>query len=359
MARKTESKRQYKTKKIAAIDLFCGAGGLTHGLIKQSIVVKAGFDIDPICKYAYEANNDAAFVLKDVAKVSAKEINAFFKPGEIRVLAGCAPCQPFSKYTQGIDTTKDKKWPMLYEFARIIEEVLPEVVTMENVPQVEKHQVYRDFEQKLKDLDYHVQSQIVFCPEYGIPQTRHRLVLLASRLGPIDLIKPTCKPENYKTVKDTIGDLPPLKHGETNKDDRLHVSSRLSDLNYERIKASKQDGSWLDWPSSLVADCHKKPGRTTYRSVYGRMSWKKPSPTITTQFVGFGNGRFGHPTQNRAISLREGALLQTFPKNYKFFEPDGMLNIKHASTLIGNAVPVKLGEVIGKSIKRHVESSKR
>lgn len=350
-------KNNYISNKIAAIDLFCGAGGLTHGLIKQSVVVKAGFDIDPVCQYAFEHNNNAPFVLKDVATVTGEEIKAFFKANEITVLAGCAPCQPFSKYTQGTDTTKDKKWPMLYEFARIIEEVLPDVVTMENVPQVKKHKVYKDFEKKLEELDYHVSSHVVFCPDYGIPQTRHRLVLLASRLGPIELIKPTRKPENYKTVKQTIGKLPAVKHGTGNQNDPLHVASRLSETNFKRIKASKPDGSWLDWDENLVADCHKKEGRATYRSVYGRMSWNKPSPTITTQFVGFGNGRFGHPIQDRAITLREGALLQTFPKSYKFVEPGNKVYMKHLATMIGNAVPVKLGEVIGKSIKRHVEEA--
>ena len=343
--------------KIAAIDLFCGAGGLTHGLRKQAISVKAGYDIDPACRYAFEKNNKASFVLKDVAALNGSEINLLFSPDEIKVIAGCAPCQPFSKYTQGLDTTKDKKWPMLYEFARIVEEVLPDVVTMENVPQVMKHKVYKDFEQKLKKLGYHVSSSIVFCPDYGIPQTRHRVVLLASRLGPISLLKATVKPEKYKTVKGAIGHLPPIKQGEAHHSDPLHIASRMSDTNLQRIKASKPHGTWMDWEDNLVADCHKKPGRATYRSVYGRMSWGKPSPTITTQFIGFGNGRFGHPIQNRAISLREGALLQTFPKNYKFVKPGETLYMTRLATMIGNAVPVKLGEVIGKCIRKHIEDS--
>lgn len=350
--------RKRPLKKIVAIDLFCGAGGLTHGLLKESVVVKAGFDIDPVCQYAFEANNKASFVLKDVAEVTADEVKAFFgKKKNVTMIAGCAPCQPFSKYTQGIDTTKDEKWNMLYHFARIVEEVLPDIVTMENVPQLMRHVVYADFESKLKSLGYHVSSSVVFCPDYGLPQTRQRLVLLASRLGKIDLIKPTHKPENYKTVKAVIGGLPIIRHGSSHKGDRLHLASKLSDKNYARIKASKPDGSWLDWDKELVAECHKKKERKTYRSVYGRMSWEKPSPTITTQFVGFGNGRFGHPSQGRAISLREGALLQTFPKNYKFIKDDEPVIIKNIARMIGNAVPVDLGKVIGRSIVKHVEGS--
>lgn len=353
--RKTAKKKA--TRKVVAIDLFCGAGGLTHGLLKESVVVKAGFDIDPACQYAFEANNKAKYVLKDVAKVTAEEVREYFgEDNSITMIAGCAPCQPFSKYTQGIDTTKDEKWGMLYHFARIVEEVLPDIVTMENVPQLQKHEVYSDFENKLKSLGYHVSSSVVFCPDYGMPQTRQRLVLLASRLGEIKLIEPTHKPENYKTVQDVIKGLPIIRQGSASKEDPLHVSSSLSSKNLARIKASKPDGSWLDWDKKLVANCHKDKDRVTYRSVYGRMSWNKPSPTITTQFVGFGNGRFGHPSQARAISLREGALLQTFPKEYQFIRPDEPVVIKHVARMIGNAVPVDLGKVIGKSIVKHVKS---
>ena len=348
-------KKQRDTYKIAAVDLFCGAGGLSHGLIHESIIVRAGFDIDSACKYAYEKNNDAPYIIKDVANVSGQEILSLFGKNEVKVLAGCAPCQPFSKYTQGKDNREDQKWGMLYEFSRLIDEVQPEIVTMENVPQVIKHCVYNDFKAHLEKNGYNVWADVVFCPDYGIPQTRQRLVLLASKIGNIQLIPPTHETKKYKTVKETIGHLPPLDHGSRSVKDPLHVSSKLSELNFKRIKASKPKGSWLDWDDNLVADCHKKEGRQTYRSVYGRMCWKEPSPTVTTQFTGFGNGRFGHPEQDRALSLREGALLQTFPENYEFVAPGMPVVIKHIAKMIGNAVPVDLGRVIGASIKIHVE----
>lgn len=349
-------KKQKDIKKIAAVDLFCGAGGLTHGLIRESIVVKAGFDIDRTCQYAYEHNNDAPYIIKDVSQVTGAEISAFFEDDEIKVLAGCAPCQPFSKYTQGQDSQKDQKWGMLYEFSRLIDEVEPDIVTMENVPQVMRHAVYKDFVSHLEENGYHVHSEVVHCPDYGIPQTRQRLVLLASKIGHIHLIPVTHKPEDYKSVKETIGHLNPIRHGQKSSKDPLHMSSGLSELNFKRIKASKPNGTWLDWDEDLIADCHRKEGRQTYRSVYGRMSWKTPSPTITTQFTGFGNGRFGHPTQNRALSLREGALLQTFPEDYEFVSPGEPITIKHIARMIGNAVPVDLGKVIGASIKNHIEA---
>jgi DNA (cytosine-5)-methyltransferase 1 len=178
--------------------------------------------------------------------------------------------------------------------------------------------------------------------------------LLASKLGEIKLLSPKDYRCKRKTVKDVIGKLPPLEAGSFDSKDALHQSSTLSATNYKRILVSKPGGTWRDWPEYLIADCHKKKSGKTYPSVYGRMCWDEPSPTITTQFFGFGNGRFGHPEQNRALSLREGAMLQSFPKNYKFTPPGDPINKKLLGRLIGNAVPVKLGEVIGKSILKHV-----
>jgi DNA (cytosine-5)-methyltransferase 1 len=141
------------------------------------------------------------------------------------------------------------------------------------------------------------------------------------------------------------------------KKDSLHVSSHLSEQNLERIQASKPGGSWKDWDEDLRASCHRIKSGKTYGSVYGRMEWNKPAPTITTQFYGFGNGRFGHPTQDRAISIREGALLQTFPKGYKFVAPKEDVKIKELGRHIGNAVPPRLGQIIARSIKMHLEDS--
>lgn len=340
---------------IAAVDLFCGAGGLTHGLIKAGVKVVAGFDIQESCKFAYEVNNKGAkFISKDVNEIGGDELEKLFPRGDVKLLAGCAPCQPFSKYSQGRDVRKDKKWPLLYAFSRLIDEVLPELVTMENVPDVNRHKVYHDFVNHLESIGYNVWAQKIYCPDYGMAQGRNRHVLLASLLGEIELLKPTRTQKNYKTVRQAIGSFPPLAAGEQCITDPLHVSAGLSELNLQRIKKSKPGGTWRDWPPALRTGCHSKESGRGYVSVYGRMSWDEPSPTITTQSYGFGNGRFGHPSQHRAISLREAAALQSFPKSYKFVAPGEKISICSVGMMIGNAVPVALGKIIGKSLYKHL-----
>ena len=342
-------------KPIVAIDLFCGVGGLTRGLLNAGIEVVAGYDIDESCKYAYEHNNKPAkFITKSVADITKADLEQHYPQDAYRVLAGCAPCQPFSKYTQGNDTSKDEKWGLLYHFGRSIEELQPDIVSMENVPELKRHRVYDDFCALLERNDYHVSASDVYCPDYGVPQNRTRRVLFASKLGPIEIIPRTNTPRRYKTVRDAIGKLPPIECGEVFETDDLHQSVSLTEINVARILASKPGGTWKDWPEELVAKCHQDEKGKTYKSVYGRMRWDQPSPTITTQFYGFGNGRFGHPQQNRAISLREGALLQTFPKKYKFIEPKREISFKEVGRMIGNAVPVRLGKVVGLTIIKHL-----
>jgi len=338
---------------IGAVDLFCGAGGLTRGLEKSGIAVNLGIDIDPACEYPYAANNKADFLLKSVDDVEASELLAAYNGADLKLLAGCAPCQTFSSYNQKADSS-DKRWWLLLQFSRLIKETEPELVTMENVPGLMDQDVFMKFVDDLEERNYHVDYKVVNCAEYGLPQQRNRLVLLASQLGPIKLLSPKEFKRKAKTVKEAIGKLPAIEAGAIDPKDPLHQSSSLSETNYQRILVSKPGGTWRDWPEDLVADCHKKKSGKTYPSVYGRMSWDEPAPTITTQFFGFGNGRFGHPDQNRAISLREGAILQSFPKKYKFTAPGEPISKKVLGRLIGNAVPVKLGELIGKSILNHV-----
>lgn len=337
---------------IEAVDLFCGAGGLTKGLSEAGIIVLAGIDLDPACKYPYTANNNAQFVEQSVTELHRQDIRSFFRKGSLRLLAGCAPCQTFSSYNFKARTAKekDRKWFLLREFARLVRELTPELVTMENVPGLEGQNVFLDFIQTLEGNGYKVSYQVVNCADYGVPQNRHRLVLLASKLGEIRLLTPEECHSQKRTVRDVIANQPSLNAGEKSPDDTLHRCSMLSPLNLRRIKASKPGGSWRDWPKSLIAECHKRETGDTYSSVYGRMKWDEPAPTITTQFYGYGNGRFGHPEQDRAISLREGAMLQTFPDSYTFVEKGQDISFKAVGRLIGNAVPVRIGELIGRSI---------
>jgi len=344
-----------KGGKLVAVDLFCGIGGLTYGLKQSGIKVVAGIDFDGSCKYAYEENNDAIFLEKDINDVTGEEINKLFPKGAIKILAGCAPCQTFSQHTVKIKNNQnDPRWKLLSQFLRLIKESKPEIVSMENVPQLRKYKIFEDFIKGLKDEGYFITYRVVHCPRYGIPQTRKRLLLLASKIGPINFIEETHTPDNYVSLKSKIGHLPKISDGEIHKKDSLHRSWSLTPINKKRIKSSKQGGSWNDWDKELMLECHKKKGGATYKAVYGRMSWNKPASTITTQFYSYGTGRFGHPVQNRAISLREGAILQTFPEDYKFFKEGDEISFNNIGRHIGNAVPVKLGEIIGKSIKSHI-----
>jgi len=343
---------------VHVVDLFCGVGGLTHGFIKEGFSVLAGFDSDVTCKYAYEKNNHPAkFNEKDVRDVTGQEIKALYPTNSIKILVGCAPCQPFSSYTNSQPETR-KNWSLLSEFARLIEQVEPDIVSMENVPRLQSFKggdILRTFTNSLENCGYQITLKSIYCPDYGIPQSRTRLVLLASKRGKIEIEQPEYSPEMYKTVGDIIRDLPPIKAGEIHPDDPLHCTSKLSDKNLQRISHSKSGGTWHDWPEELIADCHKKRSGRSYVSVYGRMSWDTVAPTITTQCNGFGNGRFGHPEQDRAISLREAALLQTFPMNYDFLG-ESITSIQTIAKHIGNAVPVQLGQVIARSIRKHLET---
>ena len=344
-----------------AVDLFCGAGGLTRGLLDAGIPVAAGYDIDDACCFPYEHNNaGAAFKKTSVAELSAETLAAHYPKGHIRILVGCAPCQTFSKYTQGLDNDDDPKWTLLDEFARLVRQVKPHIISMENVPELQRHPIFDRFLVTLANEGFYFtedsEKRIVYCPNYGIPQHRRRLVLLASRLGPINLIPPTHTGKRQRSVRKALSNLPRLEAGEASEADPLHRTSELSPLNLRRIRHSKPGGTWRDWPPELVAVCHRAKSGKTYPSVYGRMEWDKPSPTITTQFFGFGNGRFGHPEQDRGISLREGAILQSFPKRYQFMKKGGDYSFKTIGRLIGNAVPVRLGKAVGETIKLHLQS---
>ncbi len=354
-----KQKNKIKHKQIEVIDLFCGIGGLSYGLFKEGFSIKAGIDINETCKYAFETNCKSEFIHEDISEIKKYKLKKLFKKNSVKILVGCAPCQPFSLYTCKHDKTKDKRWQLLYKFTEFINEIKPEIISMENVPRLanfKKAPVFDDFINNLKQQGYNVDYKFVYCPDYGMPQKRKRLVLLASKLGKISLIPPTHSKENYFTVRDAIGNMEKLKSGEISKTDFIHKANRLSELNLARIRQSKPGGSWKrDWDDNLKLKCHKIKKGETYVSVYGRMIWDEPSPTMTTFCTGIGNGRFGHPEQDRAISLREAAILQTFPKKYKFAKNAKTLKSSFVAKQIGNAVPPKLGRIIGKSIKLHLK----
>ena len=347
------------SRRGSVVDLFCGAGGLSHGFLLEGFEVRAGIDVDATCRHAYEHNNQADFLTHDVSELSADTLAALFAVGQPRVLVGCAPCQPFSQYSQN---QTDTKWRLLGHFGRLINEVKPEIVSMENVPRLTTFKggtLFDGFLSTLAQAGYEdVWWQTVDCLDFGVPQTRKRLVVLASRVGSISLHEGSPRPAKGATVRETIGHLPAIPAGGQDADDPLHRASGLSPTNLERIRAATPGKTWREWGDpDLRAACHQRPSGRWYGSVYGRMSWDEAAPTLTTQCNGFGNGRFGHPQQDRAISLREAALLQTFPATYEFFEPGSRWSIADAARSIGNAVPVSLARAIARSVATTLDAA--
>lgn len=357
--------------KVAAVDLFCGAGGLSYGLQESGVSVVAGIDKDQDCKYPYEQNINGKYVRADIRSLAKDpEPIAQMYPwdADLKVLAACAPCQPYSTmgHSNGKGHHDHQKWGLLNEVSRIAKYVEPDVVVTENVLQVKQEDgVYDAFIKSLESQDYHVNSdenKNVYCPEYGIPQKRKRWVVMASKRGPLSLPDPPIQSEdNYPTVRDTISHLPSLEPGEVSDENNVHTSRSLSEKNLERIKNMEPGGDWTHWEQEglnhLLADCHRKASGRSYKAPYSRMRPDEPSPTITTQFYNYGSGRFGHydTSQDRALSLLEGALLQTFPADYEFYDAWEQAGVKNVGRLIGNAVPPLLAEHIGHAIVNHIQ----
>lgn len=337
---------------VVGVDLFCGAGGLTYGLSKAGISIVAGIDLDPQCEYPFTANNDATFMEADVRDLTAGDLSRLYPSGATRLLAGCAPCRPFSPFRRGEENSAHEDWGLLAEFGRLVKDLRPELVTMENVPDLASTRPFASFLRTLRKLGYSIDWRSVSCPRLGIPQYRRRLVLLGSLFGAVSVPEGSLEREEYRTVRDTIASLPKLAAGEADPRDRLHRARAIRETNLRRLRASKPGGTWEDWPKDLRAPCHQKETGATYKSVYARMVWDEPAPTITTQSFNFGTGRFGHPEQDRSITLREAAMLQTFPRKYKFVKPYGPVQFRPIGRLIGNAVPPRLAFFVGKELVR-------
>ncbi|MEM6260786.1 MAG: DNA cytosine methyltransferase [Planctomycetota bacterium] len=341
------------------VDLFCGVGGLSYGFAKEGFSVKTGVDTDPTCRFAFEQNTSGRFISEDIRSLSKNRIRKLFPRHRdvSKVLVGCAPCQPFSIYTGRYKKETHvhaDKWALLEDFLHVAVITKPHVISMENVPRLLKYPIFEGFVEALEEMGYEVTYEVVRAHDYGVPQKRSRLVLFASKFGPIDILAPTHLGKQ-KTVRDAIGKLAPIKAGECSDVDPLHRSRGLSKVNLRRIRSTSEGGGWKDWDKRLQLKCHAKENGRSFRSVYGRMRWDAPSPVITTQCLGIGNGRFGHPEQDRAISIREAALLQTFPKTYKFVKPGAEIYGLILARQIGNAVPVRLAKIIARSIRRHLQ----
>ena len=341
---------------IVAVDLFCGAGGLTRGLLDAGIEVKKGIDIDERFKDTYEKNNfGTQFLTKDITLLTPEEVTSGIDiKNNYFLLAGCAPCQPFSTINNK-DAVEDSRKSLLLEFGRIVKQTKPDFIFIENVPGLATGKgkiIFEKFKKVLDSMNYHYVYKVVDAKSYGVPQKRKRLILLGSSKNNIEFPNPT-NGENeslnpYVTVREAIGHYPIISAGKKHKKILNHETRLLSELNMQRMSAIKKDGgSRSDLPKNLRLKCHKyHEGHT---DVYGRMKWDDVAPTLTCKCTSITNGRFGHPTQKRGISVREAATLQTFPENYIFH---GAITLN--TLMVGNAVPPllakKMGEIFIKSI---------
>ena len=343
---------------IEVVDLFCGIGGVSYGLKQAGMRIRFGIDNDIKCRYSYEQNNKAGFIHRDITELSGKSLDILYTDNALKVLVACAPCQPFSTINKTKNLESHEKYWLISEVTRIVSEYSFDIVVCENVPGLMKNGLFDDFVSTLKENGYHVYYEIINCLDYGIPQTRKRLILIASKLGRVDGLPQTHSKtgdyglEKHVTVRDVIGDLNTIK---TNCDDGeypLHRAIRLSDINLKRIQQSKPGGNYTDWDPELWRNRHKR-GKTDFTVCYSRLEWDKPAGTMTTEYFNFGTGRFGHPEQDRALSVLEGMLLQTFPIDYQLYE-NNQFGIAETAKHIGNAVPVKLAEYIGTHIRGHI-----
>lgn len=335
---------------MEAIDFFCGAGGLTKGLSLSGINVIAGIDIDESFKKTFEYNNKKSkFYTYNIKELGPEKLKSLFpnlKENDPNMLfAGCAPCQAFSQ--QRRSSTKRTDEDALAYFGSLVAAFLPGQVFVENVKGLRNTKVFSEFVRLLLDNNYDVWHSILNAEDFGVPQHRKRLVLLATRgikvQAPLATHGIFGKP--LKTVEDAIGHFSNISIGQEDKNIPNHKAALLSDINLKRIKLTpKNGGGWASWPEELKLECHKNT--TGYTDIYGRMSWKSQAPTITCKCISLSNGRYGHPEQDRAISLREAAALQSFPDDYIFFGNQGNI-----AKQIGNAVPVEMARAIGNHLQ--------
>lgn len=348
---------------LTAIDLFAGGGGLTVGLTEAGFRVVGAVEVEQQAYSVYKANHPEVRCLKqDIRTVSGEDLLAETGVEDIDLLAGCPPCQGFTSLTAKY-RKEDPRNELIFQMSRLANELKPKAIMMENVPGLMQKgaPLYRKLKAALKNLGYHLTEGVLQVADYGVPQMRRRLVMLGGLGFEIPLPKATHSAtpnddyEAWRTVRDVIADMDePLtldaakRNGPVEQSD-WHVVRTLSEENQERMKAAKAGMSWKRIPEDLRPRCHKGD-YVGFSNVYGRMAWDQPAPTITGGCTTFSKGRFGHPEANRTISVREAALLQTFPVGYRFDTP----YMEHVCNVIGNALPCDFAEVISTRCRMHI-----
>lgn len=345
-------------KQILAADAFCGAGGLSLGLKKAGFQIVGGFDNDFHC--IKTLRNNSKYIDHPVFQSDIKEMlgGAFLNKieldkGNIDLLAGGPPCQGFS-VQRTIGEDHDERNLLVDDYGDLILEILPQFFLLENVPGIGGKRgiaIMEAFKSRMSKQGYFLHEKVLDAQNYGVPQRRKRFFLVGEKTNKSPRFEwPKTIPKKI-TVRNTIEHLPPVSRDTKIPEYPMHRADKLSELNLKRIRALKEGQARVDLPQELLAECHLLDAeKIGHRNVYGRMKWDEVAPTITARFDSFTRGKFGHPDQDRSISLHEGALLQTFPEDYSFVG-----NKVEVARQIGNAVPVKMAELIGKAILNAIE----
>ncbi len=349
-----------KTEKPTAINVFCGSGSLSMGLKKAGFRLLAGIELDPEIAKTFRANHRRTkLIIKDVREIMGKEIFDLVGDSKIDLIAGCPPCQGFSQLTEKYKREDSRNF-LILEMARLVAEVKPSLVMMENVAGIvtKGKPILDEFLERLKKLGYLVNMDVLQMADYGVPQSRRRFVLFAGRgfKVPLPCATHSRKGDTEKglkpwvTLSEVIKDMPEpvtlshaIKNGGPGKFN-WHVVRDLKEVSMKRLEAMKEGDNRLVLPRELRPKCHKHRKRG-FVNVYGRLRWDHVASTITSGCATPAMGRFGHPEKPRTISIREAALIQTFPENYKF----DTRFIKRACNLVGNALPYKFAHLAAKN----------
>ncbi|MBI4687293.1 MAG: DNA cytosine methyltransferase [Nitrospirae bacterium] len=332
-----------------AIDIFSGCGGLSEGMVKAGFTAKVAIEIDKHAVLAYRMNHSKTKVIEnDIRKVSTDEIIAALNGESLHLLAGCPPCQGFSSVRRlnRKQNVRDDRNALILEYLRLVKELKPLTIMMENVPGLVNYYLFKDVVKELEALGYRPKVKIVNVKDYGVPQNRKRLIMVGSLLGEMDIADGTGE---KVTVKEVIGKLESI---ETTKDPLHKITANHTPEVMERIQLIPKDGGgWKDLPDKYILECHKKEN-VGFNDIYGRLRWNDYSSTITGGCLNPSKGRFLHPEKDRVITAREAALLQSFPRRYKF-----PVNIPKASLalLIGNALPPRFSYIQSMNIKEHLD----
>ncbi len=347
------------------VDLFCGCGGGSMGFHAAGFRTVGAVEIEEDAAAAFTLNVGVAPIVKDIRDVGGDDILAAagLKRGELTLLFGCPPCQSFTVLRRGSKTTEqdEQRNTLVYEYLRLVKELHPRHIAFENVPGLVEGRwtpYFDRFQEILGGLGYTFDHDVIDAAEYGVPQRRRRVLVIGSRVtkprlpGRSHSELGASKLKPFVTVRDAIGHLPPLASGEQDADDAFHRARMHSDLALRRLAHVPEGGGRADLPEHLVLECHKN--HDGHYDIYGRMWWDRVAPTLTSGCTNVTRGRFAHPEQGRAITLREAMLLQTFPPRAQLVG-----GVERMALQVGNAVPSRLARRIGDTIKTMERKSRQ